>query len=48
MVTRVFFDQKNFEDKSVLVDLFKSLEFLAESSAGDELADEAGGMYMGE
>lgn len=48
VVTRAFFDQKDFEDKTVLVDLYNSLEFLAESNAGDELTDEAGGMYMGE
>ncbi|KAI5481515.1 late secretory pathway protein AVL9 family protein [Pseudohyphozyma bogoriensis] len=50
VITRAFFAQKDFDDKSILVDLYASLETREDGSGGlsDALSrGEAGGMYMG-
>lgn len=52
MITRAFFAQKDFGDKTILVDLFTSLAALengagADSDREEESKGEAGGMYMG-
>ncbi|SCV71582.1 BQ2448_3170 [Microbotryum intermedium] len=54
VITRTFFAQRNFEDKSILVDLYSSFEFQQASpsasprlSEGDIEEREDAGMYMG-
>jgi hypothetical protein len=49
VITRTFFAQRDFQDKSILVDLYSSFE-IPKGSGGteeEEVRDEAG-MYMGE
>lgn len=45
VVTRTFFAQRDFEDKSILDDLYKSLENF--EPVQEQSGEEAGGLYMG-
>lgn len=50
VITRAFFAQKNFDDKSILVDLYSSLEIPVEAggNGNEEDAEDEAQMYMGE
>lgn len=48
MITRAYFAQKDFDDKSILVDLYSSLEIPSEPGVGPSGSEDDGEMYMGE